>query len=267
MREFTRIEKDRIEFLDSRFYQSAKTGQFLPSSTTILDAYPKPYAFYEWVKKMGEDADEYRDEQGRKGSAVHNLCEEYDNRLECNMVTEFGNPIYKQIEWAMFERYIEFRDRFKDYTLIANEVHYASDTLGYGGTLDRVFERPILKLGIQTKGKVVTTDVKERILVDIKTGNGLYNHMWLQMASYVQLWNEFNPKLPIDNIAILWLKASTRTDGKTGDVQGKGWQLRFPDKPIKYYWDLFRAVKAVWTEEYGDLKPKNMSYAIKHKLK
>lgn len=68
MREFIKITKDRIEFLDSRFYQHAN-GNFYPSVTTILDAYPKSAAFYEWLKKAGEDADEIRDEAGRKTNA------------------------------------------------------------------------------------------------------------------------------------------------------------------------------------------------------
>lgn len=253
MREFTRIIKDRIEFLDSRYYEDKKSGLFYPSATTILDAYPKPYAFYEWIKKYGEDADEIRDEAGRKGSEVHQLCEDYDNEIECNMVDEKGNALFKQIEWAMFERYVEFRDRFPKYELLANELHYVSSELGFGGTLDRVFE---IDNGV----------IKSRILVDIKTGNGLYNHFWLQLAAYVQLWNEVNPEVQIDNIGILWLNAKTRTVGKVNDIQGKGWQLVRPDNGIDYYWKLFQAVQRVYNEENAGAKPRNTSYLLKHKL-
>lgn len=252
MREFTKIIDDRIEFLDSRFYQHAD-GNFYPSVTTILDAYPKSYAFYEWVKKVGEDADEIRDEAGRKGSSVHQLCENYDNEILCEILNENGNPQFKQIEWAMFERYVEFRDRFPQFELIANEVHYISPGFGFAGTLDRIFEQDH---GIG----------KTRILVDLKTSNALHNHFWLQMAAYVQLWNEVNPKMRIDEIAILWLNAKTRTNGTKTDIQGTGWQLKRPEQSIEYYWNLFQSVYKVWQEENGGMKPRNASYQLTHKI-
>lgn len=245
MRDFIKITKDRIEFTDSRFYEL--NGNFYPSVTTILDAYPKSYAFYEWVKKMGDDADEIRDEAGRKGSAVHQLCEDYDNGKPCTILNDYGEPKYKQIEWAMFERYVEFRKRYGHY-LVANELHYISPDLGFAGTLDRVFI---------IDGKVT--------LVDIKTANSLHNHYWLQLAAYKRLWDEVNEK-KIEQTAILWLNAKTRTDGKKGDIQGIGWQLKFPDNSLDYYWNLFNGVRNLWTEENGSMKPRNTSYNLKHEL-
>lgn len=248
MREFIKIEKDRIEFLDSRYYKHAN-GQFYPSVTTILDAYPKSYAFYEWVKKMGEDADEIRDEAGRKGSVIHQICEDYDNEIECSIIDGFGNPKFRQLEWAMFERYVEFRERF-NYELIANEVHYISPALGFAGTLDRVFEKD---------GK--------RYLVDLKTSNALHNHYWLQMAAYKALWDEVNPNLKIDETRILWLNAKTRTDGNGKTTQGIGWQLKEPEYSNEYYYNLFTSVFKVWQEENRTMKPRNTSYKLTHNLK
>lgn len=247
MREFTRIDAERnlISFLDSRFYQHAN-GNFYPSVTTILDAYPKNASFFEWLKKVGEDADEIRDEAGRKGSAVHQLCEDYDNDLECSILNDYGEAKYKQIEWAMLERYVEFRERF-GYELIANEVHYISPVLGFAGTLDRVF----LKDG-------------KRFLVDIKTANSLHNHYWLQMAAYKALWDEVNPDFKIDEIRILWLNAKTRTDGNGKQTQGVGWQLKEPEYGIEYYLKLFQNVFSVWQEENRTMKPRNTSYKLTH---
>lgn len=248
-RDFIKVdkEKDRIEFLDSRFYQHP-SGVFLPSCTTILDAYPKSAAFYEWLKRAGEDADEIRDEAGRKGSAVHQLCEDYDRGMECSILSERGQPIYKQMEWAMFERYVEFREKYK-WNLIANECHYMSVDLGFAGTLDRVFE---------IDGKLV--------LVDIKTANSLHNHYWLQQAAYKQLWDEVNPTTKIDEIRILWLAAKTRTEGKNGTIQGVGWQLKEADNTLEHYWNLFMSVFATWKEENGAMKPRNTIYNTKHQI-
>jgi hypothetical protein len=247
MRDFIKIEKDRIEFLDARFYQHAN-GNFYPSVTTILDAYPKSAAFFEWLKKMGEDSDEIRDEAGRKGSAVHQLCEDYDAGLPCSILNEFAEPQYKQIEWAMFERYVEFRTRFP-YKLLANEVHYISPVFGFAGTLDRVFEKD---------GK--------RILVDIKTSNALHNHYWLQQAAYKELWDEVNPTIKIDEIKILWLNAKTRTEGKGDARQGVGWQLKDQEQPTAHYWKLFQNVFSTWQEENATMKPRNNSYLLTHKI-
>lgn len=246
MRDFINITKDRIEFLDSRFYQHAN-GNFYPSVTTILDAYPKSAAFFEWLKKNGEDSDEIRDEAGRKGSVVHQLCEDYDLGLECSILNQFGQAQYKQIEWAMLERYVEFRTKF-NYELIANELHYISPTLGFAGTLDRVFK---------VDGKL--------ILVDIKTSNALHNHYWLQMAAYKQLWDEVNES-KIDGFKVLWLGAKTRTEGRDKSIQGIGWQLKEPEYGMDHYWSLFNSVYATWKEENRTMKPRNISYNLKHKI-
>lgn len=246
MREFIKITKDRIEFLDSRFYQHAN-GNFYPSVTTILDAYPKSAAFYEWLKKAGEDADEIRDEAGRKGSAVHQLCEDYDRGFECSILNEFGNAQYKQIEWAMLERYVEFREKHK-YELVANEVHYISPVLGFAGTLDRVFK---------VNGKL--------ILIDIKTANSLHNHYWLQQAAYKAMWDEVNEQ-KIDEIRILWLNAKTRTEGTGKTTQGIGWQLKEPEYGTEHYWKLFQSVYSTWQEENRSLKPRNTVYNLTHKI-
>jgi hypothetical protein len=248
MRDFTKITKDRIEFTDSRYYEHPQTGIFYPSVTTLLDCYPKSAAFYEWLKKTGEDADEVRDEAGRKGSNVHQLCEDYDRGFECSILNEFGKAQYKQIEWSMFEKYVEFRNKFP-YELIANELHYISPALGFAGTLDRVF---------RIDGKL--------ILVDIKTSNALHNHYWLQLAAYKQLWDEVN-KEKIDGVRVLWLAAKTRTEGKGKVTQGTGWQLKEPEYGTEHYWKLFQSVHGLWQEENKNTKPRNTVYNLKHKLK
>lgn len=246
MRDFIKINKDRIEFLDSRFYLHAN-GNYYPSVTTILDAYPKSAAFFEWLKKAGEDADEVRDEAGRKGSNVHQLCEDYDNGAICSILNEFGKPQFKQIEWAMFERYVDFRNRFPQFDLVANELHYISTTYGFAGTLDRVFD---------IDGKLM--------LLDIKTSNALHNHYWLQMAAYSKMWNEVNER-KIERLGVLWLNAKTRTEGNKS-IQGVGWKLHEPEYNIEHYWGVFNSVYATWREENKTIRPRNFSYRLTHKI-
>lgn len=242
------LASNRIDFLDNRFYITDQ-GNYVPSVTTILSAYPKPAAFYDWLKKVGEDADTIRDEAGQRGSTVHKLTEDFDNGLECNLMDENGYVGYKLAEWNMFEKYVEFRRRFP-VEIIHTELHLSSDILGTAGTLDRV---------VKLNGRI--------LILDIKTSNSLYDHFWLQMAAYEKLLAEVQPGLKIDGYAVLWLNALTRTEGKAGTVQGKGWQLieRKPDEKVKD-WPRFLATKELWLAEYGDMRPRQLSYQLSHKL-
>lgn len=249
-------EIKRITFLDSRFYFTDK-GDYFPSVTTILDAYPKGFGYYEWLKKVGNDADEIRDEAGLKGSIVHKMTEDYDSGCEISLLNEQGEPMCKMSEWAMFEKYVEFITRFSP-KIHHIEMNLCSQELGFGGTLDRV---------ITMNGK--------NILLDIKTGNSIYNHYWLQQAAYKKLLAEYfvnaNPKkvkkIEIDDVALLWLNAKTRTEGKGDAIQGIGWQLLSRGDQSTKDWDVFLATKTLWLAEYGDSKPKNFSYSINHKSK
>lgn len=241
------VETNQITFLDARWYRDERDGEFYPSSSTICDAYPKNAAFYEWLKKYGDASDDIRDAQGDKGSTVHKLTELYDHGEEVQLRDINGDIKYRQSEWSMFERYVEFSKRFHP-EIIDIELSLVSPELGYGGTLDR-----IMKIGGKT------------LLVDIKTGNAIHNHFWLQLASYVKLYGQYYPETVLDGMAILFLNAKTRTEGKKGDIQGKGWQLIYPPREFEHYWRLFKGTQANWIEEFGDSKPRNTTYQLNHK--
>ena len=242
------LQKNRIDFLDNRFYIT-EAGNLVPSVTTILDCYPKSPQFYDWLKKMGEDADAIRDEAGERGSTVHKLTEFYDEGQEVSLLNENGSLGYKLSEWAMFERYIDFRKRFP-VEIIHTELHLSSDTLGTAGTLDRV---------IRFGNKV--------LIVDLKTSNVVSDHFWLQLAAYKKLLAEVQPDLHIDGYAILHLNAKTRTEGRNGAIQGPGWQFIERDAwEHDRDWHLFQATQQLYIAERGDMKPKQLSYSLSHKL-
>lgn len=238
-------EFNRMEFLDSRFYETDK-GERFPSVTTILDAYPKGPEFYEWLKKQGHDADDILEEAGRLGDTVHKLTEAYDRGEAVTALDENRRPKYKTKDWAMFERYVDFSKRYSP-TITHSELNLCSSRLKFGGTLDR---RIILG--------------GQKLLLDIKTGNYIWNHMWLQLAAYDKLFSEFYPDDKVDGIAILHLNAKTRTDGKGDAIQGKGWKLERAPKSTGYYYDLFEATRRLWLEEHGDMVPKEISYQLVH---
>lgn len=240
--------QNRITFLDGRFYYS-EDGTPVPSVTTVLNAYPKGAAFYEWLKKNGEDSDTIRDEAGRRGSKVHQLTEAYDKGEE---VTLFGSDeelSISMIEWAMFERYVEFRERFKP-EIIDIETNILCEALGIAGTRDRV---------IILNGK--------RILLDIKTGNYIGKEAWLQLSAYRAIdYNNGHP--PYDGIAILHLAAKTKTDGRAGSIQGKGWQMLVEYDPsvIDDYWNIFTHTHKLWLSENEGIMPRQASYRLKHQI-
>lgn len=240
----TQIKNNQITFTDARFYIDTD-GKYYPSATTILEAYPKPYALLQWMKEVGKDADRMRDAAGDRGSTVHKLTEDYDNGNEVNLLNESGQPSYSMDEWAMFERYVDFSTRFTpNYYMIEQQLICPEH--GFAGTLDRV--------GV-IDGK--------KYLIDIKTSNGIYNSYWLQLAAYRQALL-VNTGMDVEGVAILWLNAKTRTNGKKGDMQGIGWQMVIKEDTLKD-WELFQAVQKLWIAEHEGDKPKEFSYQLSHK--
>lgn len=243
------VDKDlnQLTFLDVRFYPD-DNGGYQPSVSTVLDAYPKGEFFYKWLKENGEDADAIRDEAGETGSIVHGLCERYDEGDEVSVIDETGRIKYKAKEWNMFEKYVSWCDAFNP-EILENERSMCSKNLGFGGTLDK---RIILD--------------GQKVILDLKTSNMIHDTYWMQLAAYKKMYEELTGDI-MDNIAILWLNAKTRTEKyKAGEIyQLKGVQLLFPPKDIEHYWKLFLHCQALWTEVNGDLKPRDLTYSLTHK--
>lgn len=246
---------DRIQFLDSRFYR-AGDDLYVPSVTTILDAYPKGAAFAEWLKKHGEDADNIRDEAGRRGSVVHQMTEAFDGGAMIELMDDDGAPRYKLNEWAMFERYVEFR-RLHPATIHAVELNMVSAHLGYAGTLDRV----------------ITIDDTTYIM-DIKTSGAIHDPYWYQQAAYHELLIQTglvaklfpDGEIPEIKLAILWLNAKTRTHGKYGAIQGPGWQFLVQDTPTSELKVMFDCIRLTWMMANKGLKPRLTTYSLQHSL-
>lgn len=252
-----RMDAERIAFLDSRFYRTS-SGAFVPSVTTILDAYPKGAQYYEWLKKHGQDSDEIRDEAGRRGSVVHECTEALDAGGALELMDADGNARYKLSEWAMIGRWVEFRNRFPA-AIHAIELKLASDALGYAGTLDRV-------MTLQRDGVTY--------LVDIKTGGSVWPSYWLQQAAYHELLHAtgaaahiFPGGVPEIRLAILHLNAKTRGDGKGDAIQGAGWQFIEQPEPTSHYLDLFNRTHGLWLAEHANDKPKTTTYELKLQIK
>jgi len=222
------LQARQLTMLDARFYYD-HNGEFVPSVTTILEAYPKDAHFFKWLKEVGSDADAIRDEAGRRGSVVHQLTEQYDAGEEVSLLNMDGNLQYKMLEWSMFERYVEFSTRFKP-QIIMSEQNFVNSFLGFAGTLDRV---------IKMNGLTY--------LIDIKTSNVIHDSYWLQLAAYRELLLQ-NKGMEVDFVGILHLNAKTRTEGKIGAIQGQGWQL-IQQRDTAKELSLFDKVRDLWLEQ------------------
>jgi hypothetical protein len=244
------LHNNRIDFLDTRFYIT-ESGQYVPSVTTILEAYPKGKEYYDWLKKHGEDADTIRDEAGDRGSIVHKLTEQYDNGDPVSLMDEQGNINFNLFEWSCFEKYVEFRTRF-EVDIHAIECNMSSDILGFAGTMDR-------DMTFKFKGK--------RYLCDIKTSNNIWDTHWLQMVAYRKLAAELNGADRFDGQAIIWLNAKTRSEGKKDSCQGAGWQVIFDEESPQQQWEIFQATKKLWDAKNGSMKPRQTSYKLNYQLK
>jgi len=238
------LQARQLTMLDARFYYD-HNGEFVPSVTTILEAYPKDAHFFKWLKEVGSDADAIRDEAGRRGSVVHQLTEQYDAGEEVSLLNMDGNLQYKMLEWSMFERYVEFSTRFKP-QIIMSEQNFVNSFLGFAGTLDRV---------IKMNGLTY--------LIDIKTSNVIHDSYWLQLAAYRELLLQ-NKGMEVDFVGILHLNAKTRTEGKIGAIQGQGWQL-IQQRDTAKELSLFDKVRDLWLEQNKDAKPMRASYTLTHK--
>jgi hypothetical protein len=241
---------NRITMLDARFYQTP-SGIFVPSVTTLLEAFPKSSQFYDWLKKNGEDSDEIRDEAGRRGSVVHDLTERYDNGEEVSLMDEQGYIDFKMFEWNCFEKYVEFRNRY-EVEIHGIECNMVSETLGMAGTMDR-------DMTIKIKGK--------RYLVDIKTSNNIWDEYWLQLVAYQKIAEDLDGANRFDGRAILWLNAKTKTDGKKDAIQGRGWQLIIDEDDPEEQWQVFLATQKLWKAKNGAMQPRQVSYSLTHAVK
>jgi hypothetical protein len=245
-----KIEAGQLTFTDGRFYPHPETGAWVPSVTTVLEAAPKPYALLQWMKEQGSKTDEVIAAAGRRGTSVHTMTERYDRGEEVTLFNPDGSPACTLEEWAMFERFVEFsRGRLVQWSEI--ETRYVGHE--WAGTVDRV-------------GYVEGVG---HCIVDIKTSNGVWETYWQQLAAYHHLVRAARSadKHAIQAVCILWLNAKTRSEGRKGAIQGKGWQLVvLPVGPeLTAHLDLFMAYRKVWEATTTAREPKQTTYQLSHR--
>jgi hypothetical protein len=199
MRNYTHNTKlQRFEFYDQRFYTDDDGKTFFPSVTHVLNCFPKGEWFETWLKSVGMNADQIKMDAADAGTNVHNAIDQCLKGDKINLVNSNGNPDYTKEEWKMIQRFGSFWESVNP-KMTSTELNLISKTIRIGGTLDLVCD---------IYGK--------RWLIDHKTSNGIQDTHYIQLAVYAKMWNEAFPDQPIERCGILWLKASTRGESKTG---------------------------------------------------
>jgi hypothetical protein len=238
---------NKITLPDEHWYESKKNpGNWIPSVTTFLDAYPKGSAYVMWLKNVGQNATQILKDAGEIGSNVHSGIDQYVKTGFLNYLSDDKKELWKWEEWELLCKAMEFFTFFKP-EIITHEFSFASDELGYGGTIDT-----ICRIN------------NELWLIDYKSGNSIYDSHFLQISAYVKAWEKLNPKYPIARTGLLHLKADTRKQIE-GKIQGKGWQLLESENTVDENFEYFQYCQKLWWRANKNAKPKIMEYPLSFK--
>ena len=250
MQAFVNFEMDstgeQVKFIDSRYY--TRDGEhWYPGITTILSVLSKGKQYETWLKANGFNADLIAQKAMEQGSRVHEAIQLLLEGQEVRFGTIETGAYYSKEEWTIISRFIDFYTEFKPETVAIEKV-LVSDTLKFGSQLDYV---------CMIDGK--------RWIIDHKTGS-VYDTAYIQLASYVKLWNEYFPKEPIECAGILHLDGLTRGRDKTGKfMQGEGWKL-IPVDDIEKHWYDFLHLQAIWERQNPDYKPFLVKYPASYRI-
>lgn len=226
-------DNKQVNVLDQRFYR--RNTEYYPSVSSILNYFPKNQFFHSWLKDVGHNSDIIASKAAYEGTQVHNAAEKFLEGKEISWIDENGKANYSLEVWKMILKFAEFW-KTTNPELVSTEYHLFSDKHKYAGTTDI-----ICRFG----GKLW--------LLDIKTSNSIHVSYNLQLAAYAKAWNETHDE-HIEEVGILWLKASTRSEGKNGKIQGRGWELKVIEN-IDYNFDMFMKIYDVYKMENPNAKP------------
>ena len=242
MNKFYNELENKITIPDEHYYLSSKSKVWLPSVTTLLEAYPKGAQYTIWLKQVGMNASQILKEAGEIGSNVHGGIDQYVKYGKLFFLSQEGNELWKWEEWELICKAMEFFAIYKP-EIIVHEFSFASDELGYGGTIDMI---------CRINGLIY--------LIDYKSGNGIYESHYLQLAAYKKAWELLNPQYPINVCGLLHLKAATRKEVE-GSIQGKGWKLEQSvntDDDFEY----FQYCQKLWHKANPKATPKILEYPM-----
>lgn len=151
-------------------------GANVPGVTTVLGVFPKPQLMH-WAWEMGLQGLDYmavRDRAGDVGSLIHRLCECYLQGYNPLDALKQYSDNDKEIALGHLENFKKWWVE-SELSPYATEQRLVSEQYGFGGTLDIPAIHP-------ENGEIV--------LIDMKSGKGIYKEQWVQVAAYKHLFQE-----------------------------------------------------------------------------
>ena len=171
-------------------------GKRVPSVTTIISQHLgwNKQALLGWTKRImlgGQDSDKVLDEASQIGTLLHLLIEAFFRGL----TIDTKDYSYNQEKAAMkaFAGFMQWHDKVK-FKSLRNELVLVNEELQVGGTIDCIG-----RMG------------DDLVVVDWKTSRYLYAENKLQLAAYVYMFEQAQPKA---NVAYGLVMRFGKDDGK-----------------------------------------------------
>lgn len=213
----------QINLDENRYYEIAP-GEYVPSITTILNAYPKGYGFNKWLASLTsyEESQKILHKAGDRGSHVHNAIETLLSGEELNYTDHpYGsNKPFTPEEWKFVLSFMNWFEKTKPIVKSIEETVYGQ---GWAGTVDLVCK-------IDNKP----------VIVDWKTSSAIHESHKCQIAAYATAHG-------IDEARIIRL----------GSRHKCGYEEKILSADdIKKYYALFENVRAIWKHENPNPHPR-----------
>lgn len=175
-------------------------GVEVPRVSSIIKILAKD-ALIVWANMLGFKKVSYKSEiekAAKIGTLVHYILEVFNKNgigyIDNDIFREFGMDYSSIIEKkSTINALNSFFDWYEEHRNIYKPISYETTIVGsrYGGTIDVILQ------GINDEDKV--------IIGDYKTNSSVYFSMYLQLAAYVQLYEEVHGKNTVEGVAIFSL--------------------------------------------------------------
>ena len=276
--------KKRITTDHGRFYEIDE-NVFWPSVTTILEARPLAFGLKEFfLTNTKDEAERKLKEAGLQGSKIHHsidlllhgatLRPSGITKIQLDMTNlvndpEYGEPElldylqrpFTKTEDKMMRGFMQFWADFEP-EVIQNEVIVAKSLgkkKGYAGTVDFVGYIKMYKKAKKApqNAKSMTEECsRELVVLDWKTGKGLYKEYDLQVSAYMHAYNEKSGKRKrrAKHCGLLQL-----------GVNKCGYKLHMVEHPRKDF-QRFKDTAKIWFDLNEDAKPSMYEFANEYKI-
>jgi len=169
-----------------RFYEDKETGKSYPSITTVLSQRDKK-GLMEWRQRVGDEVANYIGRKSaNRGTALHNMVEDYLNNLDQVELSEKHKKNF--LAWCMFNEFKPILNNINN--IHTQEAQLFSEKYTVAGRVDCIAEYE-----------------GELSVIDFKTSSGEKKEEWItnyfiQGSAYAEMYEE-RTGTPIENIVIL----------------------------------------------------------------